>query len=157
LFPIPQERAEVYADTGRKFQKTNKLFFRESNIFAGIASMEVGSKVMADENGQNDQQQAPSKKTAAAVVTDIRVSFIGKDAKGKEKHVALHVHGVEKSLSAIAGDKRLASLADDIEELAGAGADLLARYEDAHNVEVSKAGFQDGSKTYPFKAAAEAE
>ena len=91
-----------------------------------------------------------------AQVKDIRVSFVGKGEDGKYKRVDFHVHNVEKSLAAIADDDKLSGVTSNIEGLASVGESLL-EYEDAHKVEVSKSGFQDGSKTYPFQAAAEAE
>ena len=91
-----------------------------------------------------------------AKVKDIRVSFIGKDEDGKYKRVDFHVHNVEKSLAAIADDEKLSGVSANIQSLASVGESLL-KYEDAHKVEVSQQGFQDGSESYPFKSAAEAE
>ena len=90
-----------------------------------------------------------------AKVKDIRVSFIGKDSDGKEKHVAVHVHDVEKALAAIEDNNDLGSLAADVKNLSAVGADVLENYDDAHKVEISKHGYQDGSDKYPFKADAE--
>ena len=87
-------------------------------------------------------------------MSDIRVSFVGKDSKGKEKRVDFHVYDLEKAQKAIGGDEKLAQLSGDIEQIAAVGADLIENYADAHKIEVSKDGYADGSESYPFAAAA---